>query len=163
MLSQKMQNLMNVQIKNELDSAYLYLAMAAYFEAENWDGMGKWMKAQTQEEVNHAMKFYSHLQERDARVKLAGLAEPKFEWKSPLDAFKAAYAHELFVSGTINNLMKLAVEENDYASQGFLQWFVNEQVEEEAAALKVVQMLEKIGDSGNGLVMLDHQLGARGK
>jgi ferritin len=163
MLSQKMQNLMNAQIKNELDSAYLYLAMAAYFEAENWDGMGKWMKVQTQEEVNHAMKFYSHLQERDSRVKLAGLSEPKFEWKSPLDVFKAAYAHEQFVSGTINNLMKLAVEENDYASQGFLQWFVNEQVEEEAAALKVVQMLEKIGDSGNGLVMLDHQLGARGK
>jgi len=158
-----MQNLMNVQIKNELDSAYLYVAMAAYFEAENWDGMGKWMKVQAQEEVNHAMKFYSHLQERDSRVKLAGLAEPKFEWKSPLDAFKAAYAHEQFVSGTINNLMKLAVEENDYASQGFLQWFVNEQVEEEASALKVVQMLEKIGDSGNGLVMLDHQLGARGK
>jgi ferritin len=163
MLSQKMQNLMNAQIKNELDSAYLYVAMAAYFEAENWDGMGKWMKVQAQEEVNHVMKFYSHLQERDSRVKLAGLAEPKFEWKSPLDAFKAAYAHEQFVSGTINNLMKLAVEESDYASQGFLQWFVKEQVEEEASALKVVQLLEKIGDSGNGLVMLDHQLGARGK
>ncbi|MBN2092850.1 ferritin [candidate division KSB1 bacterium] len=163
MLSEKMKNLMNTQIKNELESAYLYLSMAAYFESDGWDGMSSWMKVQAQEEVNHAMKFYAHLQERDSRVKLAGLAEPKFEWKSPLDAFKAAYAHEQFITGTINNLMKLAVEESDYAAQGLLQWFVNEQVEEEASALKVVQMLERVGDSGNGLVMLDHKLGERGK
>ncbi len=163
MLSEKLKNLMNTQIKNEFESAYLYLSMAAYFESDSWEGMASWMKVQAQEEVNHAMKFYAHLQERDARVKLAGLTEPKFEWKSPLDAFKAAYAHEQFITGTLNNLMKLAVEESDYAAQGFLQLFVNEQVEEEASALKVVQMLERIGDSGNGMVMLDYKLGERGK
>ena len=161
MINPKMQDAMNEQIKNELESAYIYLSMAAYFDSEGWDGMGQWMRAQAQEEMVHAMKFFEHISERDGRVKLMALAQPQEKWSSPLDAFQAAYEHEKFITGTINELVKLANEINDYAANSLLQWFVDEQVEEEASTSKVVQLLERVGDSGNGLVMLDLQLGKR--
>jgi len=161
MINPKMQDAMNEQIKNELESAYIYLSMAAYFDSEGWDGMGQWMRAQAQEEMVHAMKFFEHISERDGRVKLMALAQPQEKWSSALDAFQAAYKHEQFITGTINELVKLANEINDYAANSLLQWFVDEQVEEEASTSKVVQLLERVGDSGNGLVMLDLQLGKR--
>lgn len=161
MVSQKMQDAMNEQIKHELESAHLYMSMAAYFNSLGWDGMATWMQKQSEEEYGHAMKFYHHLVERDARVLLTELAKPEHEWASPLAAFEAAYEHEKFITGKINDLVNLANQESDHAAHAFLQWFVTEQVEEEASTSKVAQMLERVGNSGNGLVMLDHQLSAR--
>jgi ferritin len=160
-MSEKMIAEFNEQIKLELESAYIYLAMSADLEEKNWEGMAKWMKGQSNEEVSHAMKFYHHLLERGARIKLHGIQEPQQEWKSPLDIFSAAYEHEKFVTGRIHHLYKLAQEENDYPAQVMLQWFVEEQVEEEDSTLKIREKLNKIGDSMNGLFMLDHELGKR--
>jgi len=161
MIGKRMQDAMNEQIKHELESAYLYLSMVAYFNAEGLDGMATWMTVQTQEEVAHAMRFFNHLNERGGRVELLTLAQPQKEWVSPLEAFKAAYKHEQFISGTIDNLVNVAEEENDNPAKMMLQWFVAEQVEEEDSTRKVVELLERIGDSGHGLIMVDRELGAR--
>ncbi len=161
MMSQKMQDALNEQIKHELESAYLYYAMVAYLANEGLDGMAQWMKVQTQEEMLHASKLFDFIVERNGRVELAALAKPKGEWESPLAAFKDAYEHEKFITGKINALYKLAQEENDYPAAVLLQWFINEQVEEEAAALKIVEDLERVGGTGHGLFMLDRELGSR--
>jgi ferritin len=135
--------------------------MVAYFNAEGLDGMATWMTVQTQEEVAHAMRFFNHLNERGGRVELLPLAQPQKEWTSPLEAFKAAYGHEQFISETIDNLVNVAEEENDNPAKMMLQWFVAEQVEEEDSTRKVVELLERIGDSGHGLIMVDRELGVR--
>jgi len=162
MIGQKIQKAFNEQIQHELASAYLYLSMAAYFHAESLDGMAAWMKAQANEELAHAMRFFDHIDERGGRVELRALSEPKREWSSPLAAFEAAYDHERFITGRIEELARLADAEGDRASGVFLQWFVSEQVEEEASVSKVVDMLKRIGDAGHGLVMIDRELGRRG-
>ncbi len=161
MIGKRMEEALNEQIKHEFESAYLYLAMVAYFQAEGLDGMAQWMTAQTQEEVAHAMKFFQYINERGGRVELKALAQPQKEWASPLEAFKAAYAHEQFITGKINDLMKIAEEENDNAAKIMLQWFVTEQVEEESSTKRVVDLLERVGDSGHGLIMVDRELGTR--
>jgi ferritin len=161
MIGNRMQDALNKQIKEEIGSAYIYLSMAAYFHSTGFDGMAHWMKVQTQEELGHAMKFFEHIVARGGRAEVPGLEQPKKEWDSPLDAFKAAYNHEQYITGKINELAKIAAEESDNAASVLLQWFVTEQVEEEASTSKIVQMLERTGDSGNGLIMLDVQLGKR--
>jgi len=161
MIGKHMQNTMNEQIKHELESAYLYLSMVAYFESTGAEGMAQWMRVQTQEEIGHAMRFFSHITERDGRVELHTLAQPKKDWSSPLEAFQAAYEHEQFITEKINDLVNTAAEEGDHAASIMLQWFVTEQVEEEASTLRVVQMLEQVGGSGTGLLMLNRELGTR--
>jgi len=161
MISEKMQKAINEQIQVEMASSYLYLSMAACFHSANMEGMAHWMEVQTKEETGHAMKFYSYLIERGGKVELLAIDKPKSEWATPLEAFKSAYAHEIYITGRINNLVKLAFDEGDTASIFFLQWFVTEQVEEEASTSKIVNMLEMIGESKNGLFMLDHQLAKR--
>ena len=161
MLSDRMEKALNDQINAELYSAYLYLAMAAYFESINLGGFGNWMRIQAQEELTHAMKFYDFVYERGGRVSLAAVDAPPKEWDSPLAAFEGAYAHECKVSAMINDLVNIAIEEKDHATNNFLQWFVSEQVEEEASADAVVQKLKLIGDHGNGIFMLDRELGQR--
>lgn len=161
MIGKRMQDAMNEQIKHELESAYLYLSMVAYFHSESLDGMAQWMTVQAQEELAHAMKFFNHIDERDGRVELKALSQPQKEWASPLEAYKAAYNHERFITDKINDLVKLASEEGDHAAGILLQWFVTEQVEEESSTLKVVDLLERIGDSGHGLIMADRELGTR--
>lgn len=161
MIGKRMEGALNDQIRHELESAYLYLAMVAYFQAEGLDGMARWMTVQAQEEVAHAMKFFQHIDERGGRVELKALAQPQKEWASPLEAFKAAYEHERFITGKINDLVKIAEEENDNPARIMLQWFVAEQVEEEASTKKVVDLLERVGDSGHGLIMVDRELGTR--
>lgn len=161
MIGKKMQGALNEQIKEELGSAYIYLSMAAYFHSKGLDGMAHWMHVQTQEEMMHAMRFFDHVVGRDGRAELLALEQPKTDWSSPLEAFQDAYKHEQYITGRINDLVKIAAEENDNAAAIMLQWFVTEQVEEEASTSKVVQMLEMIGDSGHGLIMLDRELGAR--
>jgi ferritin len=161
MITKKIHAGFNGQINHEFYSAYLYLSMAAYFHSLNLDGFANWMRVQTKEETAHAMKFLDHLRDRGARVELEAIDKPKMKWTSPLDAFKAAYEHEKFITGRINGLYKLAEKEGDYAAKVFLDWFVKEQVEEEASASKIVQMLGRIKDSGAGLIMLDKELGKR--
>jgi len=161
MIGKRMQDAMNEQIKHELESAYLYLSMVAYFESTGAEGMAQWMRVQTQEEVGHAMRFFSHITERDGRVELSALSKPQKEWTSPLETFKAAYEHEQFITGKINDLVKIAAEEGDHAANIMLQWFVTEQVEEEASTSRVVQTLEQVSDSGTGLLMVDRELGTR--
>jgi ferritin len=151
----------NKQINAELYSSYLYLAMAAYFEANNWLGFAQWMKVQSKEENSHAMKFYEYLVERGGRVILSDIEAPAKEWKSPLDVFEAVYAHEVKVTALINDLLKVAREEGDAATESMLKWFIDEQVEEEANAMLTLEKLKLIKDSVNGLLMLDHELGER--
>ncbi|MFO7674996.1 MAG: ferritin [bacterium] len=161
MIPKKLEEAFNEQLKHELESAYLYLAMAACFDDTGLTGMAGWMRAQAQEELTHAMRFYKHVAERGGRVHLFAMAEPRASWESALAAFEAAHKHEQFITGRINDLMKLSRVENDFASQGMLQWFVDEQIEEEDTARTIVDKLKLVGGNGNGLLMLDKELGAR--
>jgi ferritin len=161
MIPKKMEEAFSEQVKFELESAYIYLSMAAYFDAEGFAGMGQWMRAQVQEEVTHAMRFYKHIVERGGRVKFHPIAVPGQDWKSPLAAFEAAYEHEQFITAKIDGLMKLSLAENDHASRTLLQWFVDEQVEEEANSSRIVQELKLVGNDGRGILMLDRELGTR--
>lgn len=163
MIGAKVEAALNRQIKEELESAYLYLSMAAYFHSRNLDGMAHWMHGQAREEHEHAMKFFYHVVERGGRVELTGLGQPRKEWDSPLSAFQEAYRHEQYITGEINNLYQLAMTEGDYPAVGLLQWFITEQVEEEASVSRVVEQLKMVGDSGSGLIMLDRELGKRGE
>ncbi len=160
MMNQKIQEAMNKQINAETYSAYLYLSMAAYFEDINLLGFASWMKCQAQEEMTHAMKFFNFVNERGGRVILTPIDGPPTSWESPLNVFEETYEHETKVSAMINDLVNLAIEEKDHASNNFLQWFVAEQVEEEASADEVVNKIKLAGDGG-GLFMLDKELGAR--
>jgi len=161
MLSKALEDAINEQINKELYSAYLYLSMSAYCEAASLPGCAHWMRMQAQEEVFHAMKFFDYVNDRGGRVVLNAIDQPTPVWKSPLEMFQEVLKHERKVTGLINQLYALAVKENDYATQMELQWFITEQVEEEASTSKIAQTLERIGDSGNGLIMLDGQLGKR--
>ena len=161
MFNKKMEKSFNEQINEELYSAYLYLSMVAYFESTNLPGFANWMRVQTQEEIVHAMKFYDYINQRNGRVALTALADPQIEWKSPMDAFEAAYKHELHITDKINELVNQAIEEKDHAANMFLQWFVNEQVEEEKNPLDIIQKLKMIKDSSEGLYMLDKELATR--
>lgn len=161
MLSNTVQDAMNEQIKNELFSAYQYLSMAAFCETANLPGFARWMRAQSQEELQHAMKFYDFVLERNGRVALQAVDAPLGEFGSPLEVFEKALEHEQKVTAMINGLYGLAAGENDYASQTFLQWFVTEQVEEEKNAGDVVETLRMVGDSKEALFLLDRELGLR--
>ena len=160
-MNEKIQEAFNDQINAELYSSYLYLSMAAYFASVNLPGFAHWMKCQAQEEVVHAMKFYDYMNERGGNVVLSAIEGPPTSWASPLNAFEEAYAHEQKVTGLINGLVDLAIEEKDHASNNFLQWFVAEQVEEEDTADGVVQSLKLAGTQGGGLFMIDRELGKR--
>ncbi|MBI5670585.1 MAG: ferritin [Chloroflexi bacterium] len=161
MLSDRMKTALNDQINMEFGASFQYLAMAAYFEAENLLGFANWMHVQAEEENGHAMKFYHYINSRRGRVTLKALSAPKTEWSSPLEAFQDALKHEQKVTASINNLVNLAIQESDHATNSFLQWFVDEQVEEEASVDAVIQDLKRIGDSSQGLFMLDRELAGR--
>ncbi len=136
MISKKMESALNEQIKWELYSSYLYLAMSAYFQSVDMTGFAQWMRIQAQEELLHAIKFFDYIGERDGRPVLLPIDAPPKEWKSPQAAFENAYKHEQGVTARINNLVTAAEQAKDKAAVVFLQWFVNEQVEEEASVLR---------------------------
>jgi ferritin len=161
MLSKKMQTALNKQIVAELYSAYLYLSMSAYFHSINLGGFANWMRVQAMEESTHAMKIFDFVNERGGRVLVGAIDKPATNWVSPRAAFEAAYKHEQKVTGMINSLVDLAIKERDHATENFLQWFVSEQVEEEASADEVVQKLKLVGKDGGGLFMVDQELGQR--
>ena len=161
MISKKMQNSLNAQINAEIYSAYLYLAMSADLNSKNLPGFANWMRIQAQEEMGHAMKIYAFIEERLGRVVLKAIAEPQKDFASALSIFEQALKHEQKVTGLINKLVDQAIEENDHATHGFLQWFVDEQVEEEATADAIVQKLKMTKDMPSGLFMLDKELAQR--
>jgi ferritin len=161
MIGKRLESAINEQIKNELESYYIYLSMAAYFHGANLDGMARWMRAQAHEEMIHAMKFFDHINDRGGTVNLVDLKQIKTEWASPLEAFQDAYQHEQFISGKINELTTIAREERDYASEPLLAWFSDEQVEEEATAGKIAAEIEMVGEDKSALLMLDRELGGR--
>ena len=161
MLKQTVQDAMNKQIRDELYSAYLYLSMSAYCESINLPGFAHWMQMQEAEEKIHAMKFYDFINERGGRVILQAIDQPPSEFQSPLDVFEETLKHEQHVTALINDLYTLAVEERDYASQIFLQWFITEQIEEEDNVGQIIETLKMIGDSRQGLLMLDREFGTR--
>lgn len=161
MIKEKIQEALNKQLNAELFSSYLYLSMAAYFESINLKGFANWMRVQTQEELVHAMKFYNFIIERGGKAVLSAIEGPPTQWKSPLAVFEHAYKHEQKVTGLINNLVDLSIGEQDHATNNFLQWFVAEQVEEEASADEVVQKIKLMGDASGGLFMLDQELAQR--
>ena len=161
MLSDRMQKALNGQVNAELYSSYLYLSMNAYFKSVNLDGFANWMNAQAQEELMHAMKIYDFINQRGGRAILAAIEAPPAQWDSPLAVFEDTLKHEQKVTGLINGLVDIAIEERDHATQIFLQWFVTEQIEEEESVGNVLEQLKLLGDAKQGLFMMDRELATR--
>lgn len=161
MLSDTLRDALNEQINNELHAAYLYLAMSEWFASRNLDGFAHWMRMQREEEIGHAMKIFDFVLDRDERVQLMTIQAPTAEFGSPAEVARAALEHEKKVTKRINELLEQAKSENDYPTEALLQWFVIEQVEEEASALKIAEQLEMAGDDNAALLMLDREMGAR--
>jgi len=161
MLSDKMLEALNEQINRELYSEYLYLSMAAWFEDQGLPGFANWMKVQTQEEHFHAMKIFDYVSEVNGRVTLKPIAGPPVDFESALAIFEASLDHEKYITASINERVKLAMDESDFATANFLQWYVAEQVEEEASVGAVVDKLRLAAGHGNALLMLDKQLATR--
>lgn len=160
-MNEKIEKAINMQINAEIYSAYLYLAMAAYFDGEGLEGFSNWMKIQAQEEMTHAMKFYRFVFERGKKVELEAIEKPEGKYGSALEVFEAVLKHEQYVTNLINNLYELATEEKDYAFQSMLKWFIDEQVEEEGNAQQIIDQVKLAGEKGPGLFMLDKELGNR--
>ena len=161
MLSDKMEKALNEQVNAEMYSAYLYLAMSAYFEDQNLSGFANWMHVQAQEEMTHAMKIYNYIHDRGGRVVLEQIDKPQSEWENAEKVVEEVFAHEQKVTQMIHNLVNLARDEKDHGTDNMLQWFVSEQVEEEANADELLQQVKMIGGQGHGLLMLDRELKQR--
>ncbi len=161
MLPEKVQEGLNDQMAAEFYSAHLYLSMSAYLHSIDMPGAANWMRVQYEEELTHALKIFDFIIERDGRAIVKSFDPPPSEWSSPLDAFYKAYLHEQKVTSSVGELLELARREHDHATEFFLQWFVNEQVEEEASVKAIVQQLKLVGDSKNGIFMIDRELGNR--
>lgn len=161
MLDPKINDAINEQVGEEFYSAYLYLSMAAYYESIDLAGFAHWMYAQYQEELEHGNKLYDYINDRDGRVKLKQIDAPQSEWDSPLAAFEAALAHEQHITQKINQLTSLAIEKSDHATQVYLQWFINEQVEEEKTARDIINDIKRIQNSPDGIFMMDRELAKR--
>ncbi len=162
MANKKVLAAFNKQMNEELNSAYIYLAMSGWFKASNFDGMASWMHHQYEEEMAHAAKFAEFIIDRGGAPEFDAMPKPPTGYKNPLDAYKAAYKHECHISSCIHKLVDLARAEKDHPAENFLQWFVEEQVEEEASTQEVVDKLTMIGDSPAALFMYDRVLGERG-
>lgn len=160
-MKKSMQKAINDQINAELYSSYLYLSMSAWCFSRDLNGMGSWFKVQAQEELIHVGKFFGYVLDRDGKVELQKIDGPPTEWSGPLAAFEGALEHERKITAKINKLVDLAAKEGDHTTHTFLQWFVNEQIEEEATAKQIVGQLRLIGDNTSGLYLLDKELGTR--
>ena len=161
MLSERMMGALNEQINKEIYSAYLYLSMSAHSTFVGLKGFANWFMVQYQEEMLHTMKIYDYINDQGGKVTLKDVAQPPTEFGSPLEMFEKTLEHEKFVTKRINNLVDLAIEEKDHASNIFLQWFVTEQIEEEANDNEIISKLKLVGKDGNGLFMIDRELAAR--
>ncbi len=160
-ISKKMAAAVNGQINAEFFSGYIYLSMAAYFEGQNLPGFATWMRLQAQEEQIHGMKLFDYVLERGGSFIPKAIAAPSASWESPLAVFQEALKHEQKVTGLINKLYEVAKAENDHATEIMLQWFITEQIEEEASAEAIVEKLKLAGNKPQALLMLDKELGTR--
>ena len=161
MVNEKMEAALNAQLNAEVYSGYLYLSMAAYFEDIDLPGFANWMRVQAEEELEHGMKFYDYIIRRGASVTLEAIEKPQTEWDSPLAAFEHVLSHEKTVTGLINNLVDLAIAEKDHATNNFLQWFVEEQVEEEENAMEILAKVRLAGDNNSILYTLNEEFAGR--
>lgn len=160
-ISKNMEKILNVQLLAEFSSAYLYLSMAAWFENQNLPGCAHWMKKQAGEETEHAMKFFDYLVGRGGTVTLGALPEPKREWKNGAEVFADTYAHEKAVTESLYAIMAQAKQDNDYATENLIAWYVDEQVEEEDSASRILDKFKKLGETPISLAMIDRELAAR--
>ncbi len=160
-MNENVQNALNKQINAELYSSYLYLSMSAYCQTKSLTGMANWFRIQAQEELMHVMRFFDYVNDRGGQVKLGAVEQPQQEWTSFLKAFEDAHAHEQKITGMINDLVDVTVQEKDRLTENFLQWFVAEQVEEEASVSEIVGQLQLIGNEGSGIFMVDRELAQR--
>lgn len=161
MISKKLEDAINSQINAEFHSAYLYLSMAAYFEGENLPGFANWMRVQFEEEQFHAFKMFNYLAERGGRPILTKIEGPQTDWDGLIDVFESTFEHEKLVTSLINNLADVAQDEKDRAALAFLQWYIEEQVEEEANVESILNQLKFIGGEGHGVLMIDRELATR--
>ena len=161
MIKQNIEEEINNQIQEEFQSAYAYLAISAWFEEKNLSGFASWLKAQWQEEIEHGMKFYNHLIQRDGQPILQNIDKPKVQFDSPLKAFEFALEQEQHITKRINKMYNLAKEEDDYPLKNLLLWFIDEQVEEEEMVQDVIDKLKLVGEDGSGLYLLDREMGER--
>ena len=161
MLTKKMEDELNDQIVREMFSSNLYLSMSSYFESINLRGFANWMRIQAQEEFAHTMKFYEYILDRGGRAIIGQIEAPRNQWENVLDVYSEVLDHERAVTASINNLVKIAREENDFATDNFLQWYIAEQVEEEANVSDVLEQLKMIDGKGAGLFILDRELKQR--
>ena len=160
-INQTVQDAINEQINKEFYSAYLYLAMSAYFETKGYSGFASWTRKQAEEETEHAMKLYDFINERAGKVTLKVIDKPTQEFGTPLQTFEEILKHEQKVTSSINSLYEVALEQKDYATQVMLHWFIEEQVEEEANAGQMVDKLKYAGDSIGAILQLDREAGSR--
>jgi ferritin len=160
-VSQKMHNKLNDQIQKEFFSEYLYLSMSSYFESIDLPGFANYFRVQAQEERDHAMKFFTYVIDTEGRVLLQKLDAPRHEFSSPLEVLQMSLEHERFITRSIHEIVGEALEEKDYSTNTFLNWFVSEQVEEEANATKLIGKLKLVEDDGRGLLLLDGELAQR--
>ncbi len=161
MIKEKIQNALNLQLNQELYAFYLYLSMSSYFDSLNLSGFSNWMRFQAEEEKNHGLKFYDYILQSRGKVDLKQIEAPKKTWKSAREVFEDTYNHEKKVTESIYDIVDLAIAERDHATHNFLQWFVSEQVEEEATALKILEKIKFIGDNQGALFILDREVGTR--
>ncbi len=161
MMSQTMQDALNEQMKHEFYSSYLYLSMSAYCDNMNLPGLSNWMRGQAREEVKHAMKIFDHVLDRGGNVQLQPIERPPAEFASPREVFEQAHRHEQQVTASINQVYGLAMDQRDFASRVFLDWFVQEQVEEEKTSGLLAEQFRMVGEDRPGLLMLDRELGQR--
>lgn len=161
MLTKRMEDELNGQINAEYWSAYFYLSMSAYLGNEGLSGAASWFRVQYQEEISHALKFFDYIIERGGKVNLKPIPEVQSEWNGIIDIFQETLKHEQKVTSLINSLMDIAIEEKDHAAKSFLQWYVDEQVEEESGVQTILDQLKMVDGKGNGLFMIDKDLGQR--
>ena len=161
MLSKKMEKALNEQINAEFFSSYLYLSMAAYFERLNLTGFANWMRVQEKEENAHGMIFFNYVNGRGGKVELLAIEKPASDWKNPIKVFEEVLKHEQKITALINNLVNIAIQEKDHATNNKLQWFIAEQVEEEANSSALLEQLKLVEGNGQGLLLLDRELKTR--
>lgn len=161
MINPKIEKELNKQINEEINSAYIYMSMAAYLDSKGWKGFANWMNVQSLEELTHANKIKNFLLERGGTVVLDSIPKPITDWSSVTNVFSEAYKHEQHITECINKLVKLSREETDYATEAMLQWFVNEQVEEESNVLEILEKLKSIKESNEGMLFLDKESSVR--
>ena len=161
MLKKRVEEVLNEQLNREFYSAYLYLSMSAYFDSIDLEGFAHYMKVQYQEEMAHAIRIFNYVSNVGGRVTLKAVEQPKGTWKDVIEVFEETHKHECFITNSINEVLTVAHEEHDYATINMLQWFIGEQVEEEATVLKILNQLRMIEGKGPGLFMLDREMGQR--